>query len=720
MSRDLSIRRLPAAFVCGLIVTIAAGGRPVPAVQAPSAKPLSSMSEKELFRRADASYQAKQLEEARQALILGLAKRKKPDKKYTPLLEVINNELSDREAAKGEAALGSKDLETSQKFLAAAKTYATTQRAQRLEAQLSQTIKEVDGKFGAAVRQSDAGEPESALAQLESLKPFAGHLPRLQAEIGRARELQRQKLVSEGHALIMQRKWEDASFRFQRALTLAKDDEGARAGLEKVERGRRAYQSYGLALEQNAAKNYREATRALQAAMATYPEDKTFERMKEQIKPQWLQQLLGDVPRLLTYPNDFRSTRDAYLRLEQARELDSTNPEIGKYLPQASELLGANSLQRSVELEGIVDYSRVATAAALRMSAQQRMPAGTVKAEELKNLTAVFNRKRTSQVLLAVDNLCAASTAFIQTLQARTRYTLENLGLPDVRIRTIEDYQKSPNEDTQFQEQRPDGKSPTVQLLIGASRYLSERHSSDKPIEMKSQYVSGTERVSNPDYQQLQAEVDRIRKALDARKKRDKPTPEGWTELIYQQKLTELNGIERSINRDKITGYTYQKVEHKQQTAIEVTVTLRDYFSRDALAADTVSFHDEREAVEIDGVRPQDVTGVQNQPVRLPSTEQVLREAERTVLDQLEKKIRALLPTYTSRFYNEAEKALKSGQVEDAVEYYLCHWVFFRGKLDPAQTERIADIVKRETGFDLYKQGGYLLSMSIASAPAMQ
>jgi hypothetical protein len=688
--------------------------------QTSSSTALSSLSEKELFKKADASYQAGRLEEAREALILGLAKKKKEDKKYTPLLATINNQLSDRETAKGEEALRNKDFSACKKQIAAAKAYATTARVFNLESQLDQAMKEIMLKLDSAVKQSDAGDHETALTMLESLKQFSAYLPNLDSEIVRIRKLHRQKLISEGNALIEQHSWNDAANRFQRVQEIEKEDEEAKAGLDRVERGRKAYQLYDAAIKQREAKIYREAMRNLQEAEKTYPEDKTFNKMREKIKPEWVQRLLADVPSLLTNPDDFRNTRDAYALLAQARELDPGNPDVAKYLPQASELLGANSLQRSVELEGIVDYSRIATASALRVNAQQRMPAGTVKAEELKNLMAIFSRKRASQILVEVDNLCAASPTFVQALEARTKNTLDSSGLPDLKIRTVEEYQKSPNEDTQFQEQRPDGKSATTQLTIGAFKYLSERHSSDKPIEIKSQYVSGTERVPNPDYLRIEDEIKQIRQALDARKNRDKPTPEGYTDATLRQKEAQLSRIDPSIPKDKISNYTYQKIEHKQQTTVEVTVTLRDYFSREALATDKVSFHDEKESVEIVGVKPEDTNGLQNQPVRMPSTEQILREAERTVLDQLEQKIRTILPMYTNRFFNEAEKAYKVGQIDDAIEYYLCHWEFMRGKLDKAQMERIAEIVKRETGFDLYSQGSYLLSISIASAPQTQ
>jgi hypothetical protein len=77
------------------------------------------------------------------------------------------------------------------------------------------------------------------------------------------------------------------------------------------------------------------------------------------------------------------------------------------------------------------------------------------------------------------------------------------------------------------------------------------------------------------------------------------------------------------------------------------------------------------------------------------------------------------LPAFNTRFYSEGEKALKSNRGEDAVEAFLCYWTFFRGKLDPVQAEHINDVVKRETGFDLSRQGSSILS-SIVTAQSGQ
>lgn len=88
------------------------------------------------------------------------------------------------------------------------------------------------------------------------------------------------------------------------------------------------------------------------------------------------------------------------------------------------------------------------------------------------------------------------------------------------------------------------------------------------------------------------------------------------------------------------------------------------------------------------------------------------------MLDGLEKKIRELLPSYTHRFFNEAERALKANRIDDAVEAYICYWTSFRGKLNSAQSERISEIVKRETGFDLVKHGVGILTMAVTAPTA--
>jgi hypothetical protein len=300
----------------------------------------------------------------------------------------------------------------------------------------------------------------------------------------------------------------------------------------------------------------------------------------------------------------------------------------------------------------------------------------------------------------------------------RTRYAIENMEFSDLRMRTVEDYERDANEDPQFQDLRPSGYSSTALVTVGITRYESERRSSETPVEKTSQYISGTEMVPNPEYIKLEAELNRIRRALDdPTRKKDRPTAEGWTENTYRLKQMELMRLDRQIARDKVTDYTYHLVEHKQHTRVEVQVTLRDWFTREAIATVTIPFQNERSATEIVGVRDRDVTGLQNQPVRIPSTDQVLREAERAVLEGLERQLGEVMPKYAGRFLGEAENALKAGRDEDALEAFICHWAFYRGRLDSKQATRVNDSVFNGTGLDLTKDGEKVLRML---APAMR
>ena len=62
---------------------------------------------------------------------------------------------------------------------------------------------------------------------------------------------------------------------------------------------------------------------------------------------------------------------------------------------------------------------------------------------------------------------------------------------------------------------------------------------------------------------------------------------------------------------------------------------------------------------------------------------------------------------------------MKAGRLDDAVEAYLCHYAFFRGKLPPAEIDRIGEMVMKETVFDLNKQGEKLVQQ-LLTVPVVQ
>jgi hypothetical protein len=499
-------------------------------------------------------------------------------------------------------------------------------------------------------------------------------------------------------------------------LSISAKNEKALEGKRNCSRGREAYRSYANAQAQAKALNYREAYRFILAAIKAYPEGKELDQERERIINSWIKYLSIGLPELMANSNDLQKSRDAYLNLLLIQEFRPSDQDVEKYLPTAQRDFAANALVRAKELTEILDYSRIATAYALKLTAQQLMPQA-VQQEELKDLLTIFARKRASQLVFSVEDLAAASPIFVQAVRNRARNRMDDLGCPDLRVRTMEDYEKSPNEDPQFQDLRPDGRSATAELRIGVTKWESVRNSSEKPTMMQSQYVSGKRKVPNPPYVRLKEELSVMRKSLDdPSRKKDKPTKEGWTEAMYYQKMEEFKRIDPEKEEDVVSPYTYQKIEHNQHTSVDLQVTLRDYFSRETIASRTIPFHDERSFTEIAGVKETDVNQLANAPIRLTPLQDVLEKGQRTVLENLDKVIAELIPIYTNRFYNEAEKAVKADRPEDAVEAYLCHWAFVRGKLDPIQSDRIVEIVRRETGFDLTKMGEALYR-SISTTP---
>jgi hypothetical protein len=695
-------------------------GIQVALTQGRSSQSLEAMSDKALYKKALADDQAGRIDDAREAIMLAIKKKKKPDPKYEAELASVNGKLADREAAAAETACGSMDLPKCKSKIADAKKYATTQKVTQVEAAYNSKLDALQKELKAAIAQADGGDPENALERVGKLRKYQESLPTVNSDWNRIRTQNLQKLVTEGNRFIEKRSWEDASLKFQRVLSEEPQDQSAKTGLDKANRGRKAFLMVGQAADQSKAQRFDEAYKLIDTAIKTYPEaTKEFEPSRKQISDAWVKYLLESIPSLTKNQDDLQGTREAYLRLLKVLELDPGNKEGAQLFETTKPIFTLNSAQFARQLAEIKDLSRISTATVLEFDVQRLMPE-FVRQEELKGVMLNFNRKRISQLVLSVEDLASAAPDFIQSIQARARSIIDRQGLIDLHVRTKEDYEKSPNDDPQFQDLRPDGKSYTAILTININKYEFRRSSPDKSPELKSKYVFGTEKVPNPEYEQLAKQLDQMRKALDnPKRKKDKPTPEGWTNAMYELRARELERTDKLIDKDKIVEYTYQKVDYKQSTDIDMEIALRDYFSKEVVAQDRITHQDERDAVEISGVKERDINGLQNQTARLPDKEQALSEAARITREALDKILPQILQVYTQRFYKEGEKALKEGRVDDAVEAYLCHYAFFRGKLDPAQAEKISETVLRETGFDLNKQGEKLIQQ-LLTVPVVQ
>lgn len=687
------------------------------AVSLPQTSPpqaaLSKLSDKDLFKRADAEDKAGRPESAREAMLLVVQrandKKKKPDKKYQDLLDSLNTRLADREAAAGDAACSRGDLAGCQKQIAAAKGFAATPKVTQLETGFNNALGRLRQDYQAARVQADGGDPEPALAKLQSFAKYEEFLPNLKSETARVRDLFLQKLADEGKGAVAEKRWEDASMLFQRVLAIVPDHEQAKAGLDRVERGRKAFVLAAQAEEQAKAQRFEESFGSIQAALASYPEAKTeLEQAQKQISRSWVDYLLADIPSLLENEDDLGKSREAYLRLQKVLELDPGKSEAPGLLQRATQSFVPNSALYAQKLADIKDLSRIATATIMKYDAQRLMP-DLIPQDELKNAMSNFNRKRICQLVLSVEDLASATAEFTQSIQARTRSIVDKQSFRDLRLRNRDDYEKSPNDDLQFQSLLPDAKSYTAMLTVNINKY--DFRKSQTASDVKSRYVAGTEKVPNPEYEKLSKQADEVRKALsNPSRKKGKPTREGWTETDLDRLSRELDRTDKLLDKDKEVEYAYQKIEYKQSTDIEVEIVLKDNFSKEVIAQDKCQYSVEQKGVEISGARDKDVTGVQNQPLRLPDKEESLAEGSRVVRADLDKKIPGLLHSYTDRFFNEGEKALAAGRLDDAAEAYLCHWAFFGGHLELAQMKRIAAIVKSATAFDLEKNGDKLMA----------
>jgi hypothetical protein len=675
-------------------------------------KPLSEYSDNDLLKFGEQYQKAGDPLKAREALIAGLAKKKKPDAKYPEMLKTINEKLADDQAAIGDAACKRMDLVACEKQIAAAKEYATTSRVTALSTTFNRNVSDLQRQLQDAQKLAASGDYENALRRMKDLTKYSLHLPTINDEIAKTTKAYVQKLLQDASNSIDQKSWENASQQYQRALELDANNQSAKSGLSLIAKARTAFDQQNKALSAATAKKFDDALKLIDVAMTTYPLAE-FEKTKANIQRDYISYLANPIPDMVTGANDFTTTRDVFLRLDQVKQFDPENATVKKYLPEVTDNFGTNVLQRALDLEAIVDYSRIGTAYLMKVNAQRRLGSSIVKPEDIKTAATAFKNKRVTQIVLSVENLSTSRDAslFRDPLQTRARHTLEAIAPQDTRI-CMSDDKKCLTDDPQFENLRPDGKSRTASLTIGIAKYeASETHTDT--LSLKSQYTNGTEEYPNPEYRQREAEVDQMRRALDKPdRKKDKPTPEGWTEATFGQKQRELDRTDKTLKRDKIVEYSYSKTAYTQTTTAELSVELRDYVTRESLKRDTIkSNRPPIQAEEIEGVKDSDRNNLQNKRLKLPTKADSLDEAGANVSEELEKRIQEILPVYTNRFFNEGERRMKANQVEEAVEAYICYFAFMKGKMLPVQLDRVSEVVKAQTGFDLKRDGDVFLAL---------
>ena len=555
---------------------------------------------------------------------------------------------------------------------------------------------------------------EQALKELRSLAPYSDYLPALDDEILRIERAYANTLIRDGLKLLDFKNWGSAEDLFQRAAALGSDDPRIAPAQNRVERGRQAYELAARAESEATEGAFEAAMGTILGAIEGYPEGRDLEAIKETIANRWADHLASKVEFLSRNRDSFADAKNMVNTLDRIRRLKPEHPVLSDRQRDAAESFGSSSLQRAMNLTEFGDPAFIGTAFILLLSAESRLGPAIVLPSQVKDAGSLFNRKRASQLVLSVEDLTGTPRSFADAVSARLQHTAESLGLPDLRIRTKTSYQGSPDEDPEFQDFRPDRKSPTALLTVGIRKHLSERWSSETPERIQSQFVSGSEEILNPEYEAKRSELEDIVGQMESAKD-DKRI----SSLARQKDLVEtvLAKISRTKHVPTLADYTYSKVNHRQQTRVELLLTLRDFFTKSQIESQEIVFSEVKEGSQLEGVRESDTSLVQNEPVRLPSTEQMLSRAQREVLDSLEDKIKESLPAYIHRFYHDGMRLYESGQRAEAVELFVCHWAFLRGRLLEAQREVVFGVVKEETGFDLTRDVQTFLSALDRVAP---
>ncbi len=710
-----------AALLAALLILWALPGQAQPRR---SESELAQLSEKDLYKEYERAFKAGQLEDAYATLKAALEKRNagrskpKPHKKYTPAFENLKKALADREAAAGLSACERGDLALCQAKLRSATDYASTARTGDLETRFARSLDEIRGRLSAGVEDArkaiaavDYKRVEEALAKLEGLHAYAAYLPNLDSSIRSLLEEYFRRLVAEGGQQIANRDWDRAEAAFRAAQKLRPDLAEPKLGLDNVAAGRAAdgFHARALALAQEG--SYAEALHWIGKAQSAYPGGDYLAAARKRIESAWVDFMAPQIPGLAARQT-FEGALKASVYLGRIAALDPGNPVL-QYRPEVESTFGYGAYDLGLNLSGMIPY--MATAYVMLLNAQMRLSSNTVPLASLKSAASDFNRKRASQLLISVENLTAAPESFRDAVAALSSHTVENFALPDLRVRGLDQYYQSPDEDPEFQDLLPDGKSSTCLLRIGISKHLSERW----PVsveEVASGFVSGTESVPNPDYEAKERELVEFRRKLEAVKNDDRRRAQ---EPMYQLMLEQFRKIERNVTRDKITDYTYKRISYTQQTEVELRINLSDLKTKEVIFDGVIAFSEEQPAVKVEGVHAKDASGARDEALLLPSTEQSLQKGERHVLASLEAKIAEILPLFTHRFFKEGGKLYDLGKRAEAAEQMLCHWAFFRGRLDESQAEFSARVILEEAGFDVERNGAEFLSLVARTAPSV-
>jgi hypothetical protein len=695
-------RRLLTLFFTLLLISFAVSA---PAAQT-SAKASRSggegVSAKDLAKQAELDARAERWEDAA-AKLKKAAELKPNDKKIAEALAQANTQVADRTANRAIDFCNHDLLDKCEQEAQRAATFSRTQRVKDVESQLATRKGQLQARYAKVDAMATAGQFAEAATELQSLTPFSYLFPDLATTKKRVHDQHVASLIATGNNLAKEQKWEEAMNSYTAALTMDPGNAQAKAALNSAGKEREAQDFFEQAQGAQKAKNYKLAYETNQKAQAIFPGRAPYEELNHAIAGEWTKLLMDDVHRLSANPDDTAANQQAYAALEMIRRLDPRFPNLADESLGVRTILLGNYLNKAREYLAIADNSRVGTAYLYFQNAQRVNPspdfAFSARMRDAENL---FKLKRSMQIVINVQNLLSSAPAFSSLLTTRIEAAIETMGVADLKIRTLDDYQKSPDEDPQFIENRPDHKSGTAQFIASIEAYDSETLGNDKPIEKPSKFVAGVESVDNPEYTKVEQQYRDVSQAIAKQKpKPGKTTKEGYSVADQTMLGEKLKATPQKISQEKIVDYTYQEYHLTSRAAIKIKLDLRDMIEKQLIASELVEAEQVDNQVEVANVRPTDSNNLINRTARLKKPEDMLRFVEREALQKLDEKAKKLSQLYLQRFYNEGERALKDGRKDDAVENFLSHWFAFRGQVDEKQAERIRGVVKEITGCEL-------------------
>lgn len=660
-------------------------------------------SAKELVKEAQADEQQGHWEAALENLKIA-SKLKHKDKTIAQELQGAKNHLADAAANQAIGSCNALKIDACEQQLKLALSYASTKQTIQAQSQLTARKAELQTRWDRAEKMISSSQLEDANVEFEGLSQYPYLFPTLAAEKERLRQLRINADIRLGSKDLAANQFDDARKAFSAAQALDPANADAARGIESADKGKQAVHWNEEARNAFSEKSYEAAYKSNQKAQALLPGQQEYLDLNEQISAEWLK-VLEDPKGLSPDPKNLPDNQTAWESLEWIRRLDPHYKALAERSFQIKSNLYSNYNEEMTKYKAWPSYSGTGIAFLYALSGRRMNPdprGADPFAADFSELKTLFARKRNMLVLVNVVKLTPVNSTFSEVVEERVRAAIEGLGLPDLKVASLVEYEKNPPaEDPLFQDNRPNGKSRVALVEVKVTNYEMESAGNNIAEEKPSKFVSGQETVANPDYEKTVEEFRAVGDSLSRKHKQGKPTKEGYTasdQAILQQKMAQTPP---TITRDKTVAYTYQEYHLSARAHIVLRLEIRDMLEKQLLGSDEVDSTEQDKDTEVAGVHANDVKGLINRQARIKTPEQLARDAELEALKAVDAKVPALLADYVHRYYREAERALGEGRPWDAVENFLCYWYTFRGQMDENRSRHIIEVVKQNTGLDL-------------------